>query len=78
MNTLWHKYNHSDEDSSWYDFDELLDWNGFFSGSGDEITQGPLWIRPESLLQDAYFQKQVVGHTEMCLYEKNLYTAEGK
>lgn len=41
-----------------------------FSPSGDEISQGPLWIRPESLLQDAYYPKQVVGHTEMCLYEK--------
>ena len=41
-----------------------------FSPSGDEISQGHLWIRPESLLQDAYYPKQVVGHTEMCLYEK--------
>ena len=43
--------------------------DGFFSPSGDEISQGPLWIRPESLLQDAYYPKQVVGHTEMCLYK---------
>lgn len=49
---------------------ELLNWYGFLSPSGDEISQGPLWIRPESLLQDAYYPKQVVGHTEMCLYEK--------
>ena len=70
LNTQWHKYNHSNEDNVRYDFDELLDWHGFFSGSGDEISQGPLWIRPESLLKDAYYPKQVIGHTEMCLYEK--------
>lgn len=70
LNTMWHKYNHSNDENICLDFDELLDWNGVFSGSGDEVTQGPLWIRPCSLLQNAYFQKQVVGHTELCLYEK--------
>lgn len=71
LNNIWHKLGHSYFDEIFdYSFDALLDWNGFFSPSGDEISQGPLWIRPESLLQDAYYPKQVVGHTEMCLYEK--------
>ena len=71
LNEQWHKLSHtSGEENFYYEFDELLDWYGFFSGSGDEITQGPLWIRPESLLQDAYYKNQVVGHTELCLYEK--------
>ena len=50
-----------------YEFEELLDWHGYFSGSGNEVTQGPLWIRPEALLSDAHYQTQVVGHTEYCL-----------
>lgn len=71
LNQQWHTVTHSvEEENFWYGFDELLDWYGFFSPSGDEISQGPLWIRLESLLQDAYYPKQVVGHTEMCLYEK--------
>jgi hypothetical protein len=48
-------------------FEEILDWYGFFSGSGNEITQGPLWIRPEALLKDAFYETQIVGHTELCL-----------
>lgn len=32
---------------------------------GDDPTQGPLWIRPRSLLENMYFEKQVVGHTEL-------------
>ncbi|MDR0909055.1 MAG: metallophosphoesterase [Spirochaetaceae bacterium] len=31
---------------------------------GDNIEQGPLWVRPESLMADYYFPKQIVGHTE--------------
>lgn len=70
LNNIWHKLDHSyTEEDFDYSFDELLDWYGFFSSSGDEISQGPLWIRPESLLNDAYYPNQVVGHTEMCLYE---------
>ena len=31
---------------------------------GDEVQQGPLWIRPRSLLKDAYKgYSQIVGHT---------------
>ena len=40
---------------------------GTGSCSGDEVTQVPLWIRPTSLLEDAYYKNQVVGHTELCL-----------
>ena len=71
LNRQFHKFGHSsDEKDFHYEFDELLDWYGFFSGSGDEVTQGPLWIRPTSLLEDAYYKNQVVGHTELCLYDK--------
>ena len=42
-------------------------WYGLLSGSGNEITQGPLWIRPEALLKDAFYETQIVGHTELCL-----------
>lgn len=71
LNEKWHTLGHSqNEENFCIAFDELLDWNGFFSGSGDEVTQGPLWIRPDSLLNDAYYRKQVVGHTEICLYDK--------
>lgn len=34
---------------------------------GDDTWQTPIWIRPNSLLSNMYFDKQVVGHTE---YEK--------
>ena len=70
LNGYWHKRSHNPGGKNTrLAFDELLDWNGYFSGSGDEITQGPLWVRPHSLLKDAYYPKQVVGHTEMCFGE---------
>ncbi|GEM_PF-1435029 len=50
-------------------FDELFDWRGFFSPTGDEVCQGPLWVRPYSLLKEAYFPNQVVGHTSYCIDE---------
>mgnify|MGYP004517340237 CR=1 FL=1 len=56
--------------SKWIPFDEKLDWDGCFSGSGDEPSQFCLWIRPDSLLEDAYYNNQVVGHTEFCIYDK--------
>jgi hypothetical protein len=35
-----------------------------FDPSGNDITQGPLWIRPESLISDALpCYSQIVGHT---------------
>ena len=61
----------------WTYFDEKLDWDGCFSGSGDEPSQFCLWIRPDSLLEDAYYNKQVVGHTELCIYDK-IYLQQGE
>ena len=61
----------------WTYFDEKLDWDGCFSGSGDEPSQFCLWIRPVSLLDDAYYKKQVVGHTELCIYDK-VYLQKGE
>ena len=43
---------------------ELIDWHGIWSGSGNEPEQGLLWIRPEALVKDMYCPRQVVGHTE--------------
>ena len=45
--------------------DNMLDWCGKYEGSGDETCQGPLWIRPNSLLLTPLFNKQIVGHTEI-------------
>lgn len=42
---------------------ELLD-HCSFSPSGNSRFEGPLWIRPEALLNDILFKKQIVGHTE--------------
>ena len=33
------------------------------SGYGDDPTSSPIWIRPNSLLEDAAYPNQVVGHT---------------
>lgn len=33
------------------------------SNQGNDITQGPLWIRPPSLGVNARFRKQIIGHT---------------
>lgn len=59
----------SGDPDSYPAFDELLDWHGVFSSSGNEVTQGPCWCRPEALLRDALFPNQVVGHTEYCIGE---------
>lgn len=68
LNEEWHKLSFNPHDEAFnYAFEELLDWYGFFSSSGNEITQGPLWIRPEALIKDAAYPVQVVGHTEFCL-----------
>lgn len=75
LNEYFHKLSHTPGDKNFnYAFDETLDWNGYYSGSGDEVTQGPLWVRPNSLLSDAYFPTQVVGHTEYAFAGKtNVY-----
>lgn len=33
--------------------------------TGNDITQGPTWVRIDSLIADYYFKKQVVGHTPL-------------
>lgn len=54
-NDLWHTDNC-----------ELLKFNiNGVSRTGDDICQGPLWIRPNSLIKDAYYSNQVVGHSEL-------------
>ena len=43
----------------------LLNFNGI-NNYGDDVTQGPLWIRPNSLCRDAISgYSQIVGHTEI-------------
>lgn len=32
---------------------------------GDDPISSPLWVRPSSLLQDAFYPNQIVGHTEV-------------
>lgn len=62
----------------WLAFDEKLDWDGCFSGSGDEVSQFCLWVRPHSLLEDAAYPKQVVGHTEYCFWNKPEVLTKGE
>lgn len=40
-----------------------------YSPTGNDPDEGPLWVRPEALSNDAAFALQVVGHTE---YAKGL------
>lgn len=69
MNDFFHKLTHWPGDPNFkIGIDELLDWHGYFSGSGNEKSQGPFWVRPESLLADAYYPNQVVGHTEYAFF----------
>lgn len=43
-----------------------LDFNEHcYSPYGDSMISSPLWIRPTSLSQDAFYNKQIVGHTEI-------------
>lgn len=50
--------------TSYHKLNELIDWHGTWSGSGNEKIQGLLWIRPEALVKNMYYPQQVVGHTE--------------
>ncbi len=36
-----------------------------YDPSGDDVWQGPLWVRPKSLHLDAYCDSQIFGHTEV-------------
>ena len=70
LNSHWHKLTHTPGDETFeYGFDELIDWHGFMSGSGDEVMQGPTWVRPSSLIRDGFYPLQVVGHTEYAIFE---------
>ena len=40
-----------------------------YSAYGDDITQGPLWVRPNSLIEDGLDYVHVVGHTEKMAIE---------
>jgi hypothetical protein len=35
-----------------------------YSAYGDDITQGPLWVRPMSLIEDGLDYVHIVGHTQ--------------
>ena len=68
-NYLFHKqFNESGYINQDYN---LKDWFTFYnrdmSGCGENSHQSPIWIRPQMLLENAYFNKQVVGHTEYCI-----------
>lgn len=63
LNNMFHSFENLDTK-----FDECLDWNGR-DLAGEDTTQFCLWIRPASLLLEPYFNKQIVGHTEICLNE---------
>mgnify|MGYP002623915860 CR=1 FL=1 len=53
---------------------EAGDW-----GDGNSPLQGPLWIRPPSLIPVSLFDKQVIGHTETYLKEPiPVLSKEGK
>lgn len=54
-NELWQKY-----DCRFFNYNDH-DWSGY----GDSILQGPAWCRPSALSDDMYYDKQVVGHTEV-------------
>ena len=40
-----------------------------YSAYGDDITQGPLWVRPTSLMEDGLDYIHVIGHTEKMTIE---------
>lgn len=68
LNKCWHERSHFPGDENFcLDFDCKLDWDGYFSSTGDEVSQFCLWIRPHALLEDAYYPRQIVGHTEYCV-----------
>lgn len=59
-------------------YDKALDWHGYFDAAGDESCQGPLWIRPISLLKNLQFAQQVVGHTEMTTISDVMLSGTGE
>lgn len=73
LNEYWHSLTPEEYSK----FEHLLNWFGMFDPTGDEPTQFCLWIRPNALLQDAYFPKQVVGHTEISFGEPIVLSKKG-
>ena len=62
MKTLRERFNTLSKDHKfiW----DGLDFNkAGYDPYGDDKLQGPCWIRPASLLDDAYYPKQIVGHS---------------
>ena len=56
---------------------KLLVYNSIdISGYGDCRFQTPLWIRPEALDDNMFYEKQVVGHTESLMKGPRFYTAK--
>ena len=39
-----------------------------YSPTGNDPDEGPLWVRPEALKNDAAFKLQIVGHTEFAFH----------
>jgi hypothetical protein len=56
---------------------KLLVYNGIdMSGYGDSVFQTPLWIRPDALVKNMFYEKQVVGHSESLIRDPRFYTAK--
>lgn len=80
INKVFQDHTHTYGDDTYnFSFDELFDFRGVFSSSGNEVCQGPFWVRPEALMKRPYFSKQVVGHTCMAVDEYvKLYSSKMK
>jgi len=51
--------------SIWKDNPKAFKFTGFKDPTGDEPCQTPIWIRPNSLINDAVDGGHIVGHTQM-------------
>ncbi len=54
---------HTSLDNNRFNFLLNPETNRYGDGYGDSVWQGPLWVRPRSLISDAVNFRQVVGHT---------------
>lgn len=54
-------FHEKDEEGKYINLN-IFQFNGW-DPYGEDKTQGPTWVRPESLYKDSYFKYQVVGHT---------------
>lgn len=55
---------------TWYN--TLFDHKGL-DPYGDDTVEGPLWVRPSSVIIDNAFHKQIVGHTEIDIPTNYIY-----